>query len=63
MHDDKKENNKCVKVNIFVKCNGECRKKKENEETCVEVNIHVDCEGCKERDEDCKGKKNPRLEI
>lgn|GEM_PF-913411 len=58
-----KRNNKCVKVNIFVKCNNDCHKKKEKEESCVEVNIHVDCNECKKHaDDDCI-RKNPKFQI
>ena len=47
MSDMKKENDKCVTVNIIAKCDGkndnyEDYKKKENN-SCVEVNIHVSC--------------------
>jgi hypothetical protein len=63
MHHEKKDENKCVKVDIFVKCNNDCRKRKENEEPCVEVNIHVDCEECKKHNEECKDRKNPKFQL
>lgn len=46
----KDDNSKCVKVNIFVKCDDSSWRKEDShkkEDTCVEVNIYAECEECK----------------
>lgn len=46
MPENKKDHEKCVKVNIFVKCQDDSWKN-EKETNCVEVNIYAECEECK----------------
>ena len=54
MHTNKKNNECCVEVNIFVKCKDGSRRR-ERENPCVVVNIEADCDECehKNRHDDC----------
>lgn len=49
MSENRKDINKCVEINIFVKCKDGSWKKSDNDETCVKVNIHVDCKECEKQ--------------
>jgi len=47
---EQRDNDSCVKVNIFVKCD-DCSRRRDD--LCAEVNIYVECEKCEKRKGGC----------